>query len=125
MLLIEVGDCVFDKAQFGLSRGSESLDAVAQEAFVNHLHLTGEDRADAAIRVIAGWAAEMRTRWPERTFRIYRAVELAEVTIRFHVVRPGLADWCDSGLAGVEVITVGPSADTVQLRVAPARRPAT
>jgi hypothetical protein len=106
--LIEVGGCVFDSAQLARSRGYESLDPIGREAFVNHVHLTGTGRTDAADRMIAGWVAEMEARWPGRGFRIYRAAQPAEVTIRFHVIRPGSANWCELGAEGVEVITVGP-----------------
>ena len=102
--LVEVDSCVFDAEQFRLSHGFESLDVVAREAFVNHLQLSGEDRAEVAERVIRSWAAEMKARWPGRVFRIYRQVESEEVTIRFHTARPGLPNWCESG---VEVIVVG------------------
>jgi hypothetical protein len=104
--LVEVDGCVFDEEQLSLSRGFESLDPVGREAFVNHMHLAGADRVAAAGRVISSWVAEMRARWPEQEFRIYRNVVPDEVTIRFHRVRPGLPNWCeDEGL--VEVIVVG------------------
>jgi hypothetical protein len=109
MALIEVHGCVFDSAQLGQSHGYESLDPIGREAFVNHMHLTGTDRTTAADRFIAGWAAEMHAQWPERTFRIYRVTEPNEVTIRFHLVRPGSANWCEPGVECVEVMTVGPS----------------
>jgi hypothetical protein len=110
--LVEIDRCIFDCAQLRLSRGYESLDPVGREAFVNHLHLTGDERAGAADEVIAGWSDEMRARWPSRTFRIYRVVEPDEVTVRFHAVRPGLVDWCEGGLEGMEVITIGPDERT-------------
>ena len=103
MALIEIGDCVFDRKQFDLTRGCESLDPVAREAFVNHLHLAGDDAAAEANRIIESWTYEMRSRWPTRTFRIYRHVEAREITIRFHIVRAGLPNWCERG---IEVITV-------------------
>jgi hypothetical protein len=104
--LVEVDGCVFDAEQLRLSRGFESLDPVGREAFVNHMHLAGAERAAAVERVISSWAAEMRARWPEQEFRIYRHVVPDEVTIRFHMVRPGLPNWCeDENL--VEVIVVG------------------
>ena len=42
MALIEIGECVFDQRQYDSSHGFESLNPIAQEAFVNHLHLTGD-----------------------------------------------------------------------------------
>jgi hypothetical protein len=45
----------------------------------------------------------MRSRWPDRTFRIYRQVEADEVTFRFHLVRPSLPNWCEKE---IEIITV-------------------
>jgi len=104
MALVEVEGCVFDAGQLRLSHGYERLDPVGREAFVNHLHLTDDDRVAAAERVIQSWAAEMRAQWPRRAFRIYRQVEEDEVTIRFHMVRPGLPNWCEDG---VEVMMVG------------------
>jgi hypothetical protein len=61
----------------------------------------------------------MRSRWPDRTFRLYRQVEAGEVTIRFHLVRPGLPNWCE---LGTEVITVGGATGSAE-RVAIADRP--
>ena len=101
--LIEIGECVFDQRQYDSSHGFESLDPVAQESFVNHLHLTGEKAAIEAGRILQSWTSEMRRRWPNETFRIYRTVESSEITIRFHKVRSGLANWCEEG---VEIITV-------------------
>ena len=103
MNLIEIGDCVFDRKQYDLSCGFEALDPVGREAFVNHLHLAGENAAHEADRIIESWINEMRLRWPGRTFRIYRHVDRAEITIRFHLVRPGLLNWCDQD---IEIITV-------------------
>jgi hypothetical protein len=102
--LVEVAGCIFDAGQLGLAHGYEGLDPVGREAFVNHLHLADDDREAAATRVIESWAGEMSSGWPDREFRIYRQVEAGEVTIRFHMVRPGLPDWCEEG---VEVIIVG------------------
>jgi hypothetical protein len=106
--LVQIDGCIFDAARLQQSHGHESLDPVGREAFVNHLHLTGVGRSDAASEVIAGWADEMQARWPGRAFRIYRVDEPGEVTIRFHTVRPNFADWYDGGIEGVEVIIVGP-----------------
>jgi hypothetical protein len=103
MALIEIGDCVFDQRQFGLSHGFEALDPVAQEAFVNHLHIAGDGAAAEANRIIESWTTEMQLRWPHRTFRIYRQVEPSEITIRFHAVRPDLPNWCEEG---TEIITI-------------------
>lgn len=103
MALVQIGECVFDERQHGLSRGFESLDSVGQEAFVNHMHLSGDNAAVEADRIIASWTAEMRARWPGRVFRIYRQVEPVKVTIRFHQVRHGIPNWCEQG---VEIITV-------------------
>ncbi len=101
--LIEVCGCVFDAEQLTCSHGFESLDPIGREAFVNHIHLGGADRVAEAERVIRGRAEEMRAGWPDRTFRIYRHAEEDEITVRFHVVRPGSPNWCESK---VEVIVV-------------------
>ena len=105
--LVEIGECVFDQRQYESSHGFESLDPIAQEAFVNHMHLDGETAVSDADRIVECWASEMRARWPNEIFRIYRHVESSEITIRFHKVRPGLANWCDQVVEiGVEIITV-------------------
>ncbi|HEY2784812.1 MAG TPA: hypothetical protein VGJ05_07540 [Fimbriiglobus sp.] len=106
MSLVEIDGCVYDAEQLGRSRGYESLDPIGREAFVNHLHLSGDGREAAAEHVIRAWAAEMRARWADRRFRIYRQSEACEVTIRFHMVRLGVPDWCEGG---IEVIVVGNS----------------
>jgi hypothetical protein len=103
MNLIEVEGCVFDKRQLSVSHGFESLDPVGREAFVNHMHFAGDDRENVARQTIESWTAEMRSRWPNRTFRIYRQAETGEITLRFHVVRPSLANWCEGE---IEIITV-------------------
>ena len=103
MALIEIGECIYDATLFDKSHGFELLDAVAREAFVNHLHVTGDNAALEASRIIESWVTEMRLRWPGRTFRIYRQNEATEVTIRFHVVRTDLPNWCEQG---IEILTV-------------------
>jgi hypothetical protein len=106
--LVEVDGCVYDAEQLGLSHGYESLDPIGREAFVNHRHLSGEGREAAAEQVIRSWVAELRVRWPSREFRIYRQFEACEVTVRFHMPRPGVPNWCE---CGIEVIGVGPEAE--------------
>jgi len=101
--LIEIDDCVFDREQYDLSHGLEALDPVGRGAFVNHLHLSGQNASLEADRIIQSWIREMRLRWPGRTFRIYRQVESSEITIRFHLVRPGLPNWCEQD---IEITTV-------------------
>jgi hypothetical protein len=103
MPLTQVGECIFDAGLLNQSHGYESLDPVAREAFVNHLHITGNDAVDEAQRIIESWMSDMRQHWPTRTFRIYRHTDSAEVTIRFHTVRNELANWCEQG---VEIMTV-------------------
>jgi hypothetical protein len=104
MTLVEIDGCIFDKQQLALSHGFDDLDPVARETLVNHIHLDGDDRQAVADRFIRSWATEMRSRWPDRTFRILRQTESSEVIISFHMRRPGHAEWCG---AGVEVIEVG------------------
>ncbi len=104
MALIEIGECIFDQQQYDSSHGFESLDPIAQEAFVYHLHLAGDAAASEADRIVESWTYEMRRRWSNRAFRIYRHMDPPEITIRFHMIRPGLANWCEQG---VEIITVG------------------
>jgi hypothetical protein len=103
-MLVEVDGCVYDADEFRRSGGYEREDPVGREAFVNHMHLNGDDRAAEAARVIAAWEAAMREGWPGRKFRIYRQVEAHEVTIRFHMVRPGVPNWSEEG---IEIIVVG------------------
>lgn len=71
---------------------------------MNHLHLTTADRVAAAEQIIRAWAAEMWARWLGHAFRIYRQSDEGEVTIRFHMIRPGLPNWCEEG---IEVLVVG------------------
>lgn len=104
MALAEVGECILDTDQLRLSHGFEGLDPIGREAFVNHLHLSAADRIAAAERIIRAWVAEMKARWPDREFRIYRHVEAHEVTIRFHMVRAGQSNWCEDG---IELLIVG------------------
>jgi hypothetical protein len=108
MLLVELDHCIFDAQLLAQSHGYESLDPIAREAFVNHLHLTGESRVAAADEIIRLWTSEMQSRWPDRVFRIYRHSEAEEITIRFHMIRPELPNWCDEG---VEILVVGSIAD--------------
>jgi hypothetical protein len=103
MPLIEKNGCIFDAEQLPRAIGYQDLDPVGQEAFVNHLHIDGDDRQHVAEQRINLWAAEMRSRWPGKTFRLYRQISESEIVIRFHVVRPGLPNWCESG---VEIVTV-------------------
>lgn len=103
MAFIEIGECVFDRQQYGLSHGFESLDSVGREAFVNHVHLAGDAAAHKANLIIQSWIKEMRSLFPGRTFRIYRQVEPSEITLRFHLVRSGISNWCEQG---IEIITV-------------------
>jgi hypothetical protein len=100
--LIEVEGCVFDETQFGQSHGFETLDPVGREAFVNHMHLIGPDREAIANQIISSWKAEMKRGWPTCAFRIYRHVEPDEITIRFHLVRQDLPNWCEED---VEILT--------------------
>jgi hypothetical protein len=103
MALVEVDACIYDELQLARSFGFESLDPVGREAFVNHMHINGEGRHGIADRIIESWAAEMRSRWPGQTFRIYKDSPPDEVIIRFHRVRPGISNWCEEG---VEIIMV-------------------
>src|SRR4051794_31395340 len=80
MTLVEVDGCIFDKQQLALSHGFDDLDPVARETLVNHIHLDGDDRQAVADRFIRSWAAEMCSRWPDRTFRILRGPN--KMTIR-------------------------------------------
>ena len=108
MALVEVDGCIYDELCFRSSHGFESLDPVGREAFVNHLHINGDDRHDIAGRTIEAWAVEMRSRWPDREFRIYRHSAPGEIVIRFHLVRPGILNWCEEE-EGDEIITINAS----------------
>ncbi len=103
MALIAVDGCFYDEEQFARSHSYESLDLVGREAFVNHIHVGGKSRIFMADQKIQSWIAEMRKRWPDQPFRIYRQVQDDEVTIRFHAMRPDLPNWCEMG---VEILTV-------------------
>jgi hypothetical protein len=104
MALVEIDGCIFDEHRLGLSHGFESLDPVAREAFVNHLHIGGDDRDAVADHIIRSWTGEMRTQWRDRAFRVYRQFGPSEVIIRFHTSRPELPNWCDKG---VEIMATG------------------
>jgi hypothetical protein len=107
MALIELNGCFFDKGLLEKSHGFESLDPVGREAFVNHLHLTGDNRVAAAAKIIESWKTEMCSRWPARQFRIYSWDDSREIVVRFHALRPHTPNWCEGGLVGLEIITVG------------------
>jgi len=104
-MLIQVDGCVFDEKQFKFSYGFDSLDPVGKEAFVNHVHLDGENRRNESDRIIQDWMSEMKGKWQGRVFRIYRDVRPDEVIIRFHLVRQFVSNWADSGVEIIEVIT--------------------
>ena len=104
-MLIEIDKCIFDQEQLKLSHGYEDLDPIGKEAFVNHIHLTGEDRQPRAAELIDGWVSEMKSKFPGKRFKIYRQVEPGEITIRFHLTRKGEPDWSDSGVEIIEIET--------------------
>jgi hypothetical protein len=103
MALVEVDGCIYDEQELRSSHGFEALDPVGREAFVNHRHVSGDDRHVIAGRIVEAWAEEMRRRWPDREFRIYRDRQPNEVLVRFHLIRPGIPNWCEEGL---EIITI-------------------
>ena len=103
-MLKESKGCVFDDEGLRLSHGYADLDRVGQEAFVNHFHISGPRRKEEADKRILGWISEMRASWPKEKFRIYRQTEKNEVSIRFHMVRQGEPNWCESG---IEIIEIG------------------
>lgn len=102
-MLIQIGECIFDEEQYELSHGFDKLDSVGKEAFVNHIHFDELDRIELVDAKIAAWVRETKSKWPQQRFRIYRHVESDEVTIRFHLVRKQVPNWCDSGLEIIEV----------------------
>jgi hypothetical protein len=102
-MLVESGECIFDAELFARAHGFESLDPVAREAFVNHIHIAGDNALVEANRIINEWNAEMKSRWPDRVFRIYRHTDESEIIIRFHLVRSELPNWCEQE---VDIITV-------------------
>ena len=104
-MLIEADECIFDRDLLKSSSGFDSLDPVGKEAFVNHMHVDGENRIAESDCIIQDWISEMNAKWPGRVFRIYRDVRPEEVIIRFHLVRQRVPDWCDSDLEIIQVIT--------------------
>ena len=104
-MLVEIEGCVFDERQLNLSHGYEDLDPIGKEAFVNHTHLDGINREKESEQIIISWSREMKEKWPGSYFKIYRQVERDEIILRFHKVRPGKPDWCDSGIEIIEVKT--------------------
>jgi hypothetical protein len=105
-MLVEVEGCVFDATQLPLSHGHSDLDPVAKEAFVNHIHLEGPDCASRADAIVLAWCQELRDGWPKARFRIYREVGRGEATVRFHMVRQGVANWAE---ACDRIVAVGPA----------------
>ena len=104
--LVRSGDCVFDREQLSHSFGYQELDAVGQEAFVNHIHFEGENREHQAKELVQGWIEELREKWPRDRFRIYWCEDESEITVRFHRVHEGMPNWYDSGSPHVRVIDV-------------------
>lgn len=96
---------MFDGDQLALSHGHDHLDAVAREAFVNHVHFTGPERRSEANRLVDSWRSQLNSGWPGATFRIYWVTTPGEVTVRFHRVREGLPNWADEGVEVIEVRT--------------------
>ena len=94
-MLVERKGCIFDDAQLKKSHGYENLDPVAQEAFVNHIHLDGANRDETAKNIIEEWVSEMKAKWPGSVFRIYQHREIDELTVRFHRHRPEFPDWSE------------------------------
>lgn len=106
-MLVEKEGCIFDEKRLKLSHGYDQLDKIGKEAFVNHIHLDEELRESIAKEIIDGWSSEMKIKWPGKVFRIYKHVDEDEdeVIIRFHLVREGEPNWCDSGLKIIEIKT--------------------
>jgi hypothetical protein len=96
--------CVYDAELFPRSHGFETLDLVGREAFVNHIHVSGDDRERQADEIIAAWSANMSSNWPTRIFRIYRDIVDDEIIVRFHMVRPGVVNWSDGNDCKVIVV---------------------
>jgi hypothetical protein len=104
--LIEIDGCIYDAAAFPLSHGFGHLDSVGREAFVNHIHLSGDAREQLADQIVQDWIKDMHSKWPNETFRVYRHVIDREIVLRFHLVRHGVANWFEGeeGLLVVEGI---------------------
>lgn len=98
-----IGDCIFDSELLKHAHGFESLDAIGQEAFVNHIHFDGKNRVSESDSKIAEWIKEIRANYSDSSFRIYKQVEADEITIRMHMVRPGVANWADDGIDIIEI----------------------
>ncbi len=104
--LIETDGCVFDRKELPNSHGYRGLDAVGQEAFVNHVHFAGMDRQSQAQKLVQVWSKELRANWPHDRFRIYWCEDDSEITLRFHRVRERMPNWYESGSPDVHVIEV-------------------
>jgi hypothetical protein len=102
-MLEKNGNCIFDSELLKHTQGFESLDAIGQEAFVNHIHFDGKNRVTESESKIADWIQEIRTKYNDSKFRIYKQVEADEITIRMHMVRPGVANWIDDGIEIIEI----------------------
>ena len=106
--LIEQDGCIFDSEQLPLSHGYESLDPVAQEAFVNHIHFDETDRELLAQELADQWERDMRAYWPAAEFRIYIHRTEDEIIVRCHRVRPGVPDWASPGVPDLRVKCINP-----------------
>ncbi len=93
--LIEHNSCIFDEKQLALSHGYEALDSVGQEAFVNHIHFEDSERVQVD-RLVDHWKREMRSKWPDRAFRIYVHEAEREIIVRFHQIRDGMPHWSEA-----------------------------
>ena len=105
-VLTEMDGAVFDRAQLALSHGYEALDAVGQEAFVNHVHFGGPGRTARANSLVSTWRECMQACGRGRTFRVYTHRKRGEIIVRFHVVRAGVPNWCEPGDESIDVIDV-------------------
>jgi hypothetical protein len=97
-MLEKIGNCIFDAELYKQSHGFECLDAIGQVAFVNHIHYTGKNRVTESESKIAEWIKEIQIKYNDSSFRIYKQVEADEITIRMHMVRPGVANWMEDGI---------------------------
>jgi len=104
--LAKLNGCIFLKEEIEQSHGYENLDAIGQEAFVNHIHIEGIDHESKAEKWVQDVTDALKQDCPGLLFRIYRQTDSQESTVRFHKFRDSQPNWCEDDLEGIEIIEV-------------------
>lgn len=108
---VEANGCVFIADQYALSHSNQEAfeDEIAFEAFVNHVHLSGDELDETlqpldilkmALTMGEKWQSKLQKDFPSERFLIILGFDEGEATLRFHKVRPFQAAWID--IEGIE-----------------------